>query len=600
MIAGPPTGAVKESGLASDPERSIPEPEETEVKAELCGETDPEPPPLESAPVPERQAVEPVRRSRRWWLDLLLFAVLCAGAFAVRWTQAVGDFWFDEADYAQAAARGFEANRWDLSEAAADPERLVKLRHFHPPLVAQVMVPVLEHTRDERALRLPFILAGSLTVGLVYLCGLFLFRSRAPSPEETQPLRSAALASAVILVFTPALVRAGSHAIPWAFITLWLVGLLYTLLGYARRPHAAWLGAAGAMLGAMAVTSEYLFPTLVACGAGLLGLLARDFRRHRKGWVWDAALGLGAGVLLLAVIASLFWPAGAVGGATKMLRHYVEMADSTYFPVVIEGVTYQRAPKWAYLYWYWTDFPAYTAFYAAGLVSLGVMAARRSLDAPTVVLALFTAVVLAVAHRAHIIGPEYLSHALPFLTLLGGLFFGALARARPAQSLPALAACCWVLASGPEVEPLAGMDLRARIPRWPAAAEFLRERAGPEDRFLASSYAVPARWYLLHAAALPITEDQVRILPGSGAREELLDDLQAGRYRWIVVGNSFSDWTEVDNRIRILLRRWPLVWSSDERGTGPSRLLIYERPRPKPTPKPAAPPKPRPAPKPPR
>lgn len=560
-------------------ESTIPDALETEIKAEVCGELDPAPAPPSVLAAPPEPAPPPAAKRRFAWLpDVVLFLMLCLAAFPIRWAATTGDLWFDEADYAQAAARGFEANRWDRSEVAADPEKLVRLRHYHPPLVAQVLIPFALQGAEERSLRLPFVLVGCVTVGVVYLCGLLLFRSRSPG-GETRPLRAAALAAAIILLFTPAHVRASSHAIPWAWITLWLTALLGTLLGHARRPHAAWLAASGVVLGGMAVTSEYLFPTLVAYGAALLVLFARDYRK-RPGWAREAVVGLGAGALGFAVVGWIFWPAGATGGATKMLQHYVEMADSVHFPVVIDGQVYQRAPKWAYLYWYWYEYPAYAALYAAGLASLLVLAVRRALDVRVALVALFAGLIVAVAHRSHIIGPEYLVHALPFLTLLGVLPLAAMERARPVHSLPALVACCWVIASAPELEPLAGMDARSRLSRWPAAAAFLKERAAPEDLLLSSSYAVSARWYLLHQARLPLKEEQIRILPASEARDELIRELKEGCYRWIVVGNSLTDWTPVDNRIRMLLQRWRVVWKSDEGGTGPSRLVIYERPEP--------------------
>jgi hypothetical protein len=512
-----------------------------------------------------------------WALDLLLALLLCVGAFPIRWAQTHGDFWFDEADYAQAAVRGFEANRWDRSDDPEEPEKLLRFRHYHPPLVAQVLGLVEGYGRDERTLRLPFVLSGCLTVGLLYLCGLALFRGRKRPDGPGAPLRGPALAAAVILIFTPAHIRASSHAIPWSLITLWLAGMLATVAAHARRPHAGWLALLGTLLGAMAVTSEYLLPAILMCAAGLIYLLILEARRGER-WIGRTVQGLLMGGALFAAICSVFWPAGALGGAGKVLEHYVEMADSNAFPVVIEGHLYQRAPKWAYLYWYWTEFPTYLAFYAAGLITALAFLARRRLDPGYVVLGVFVVVILGVAHRAHIIGPEYLSHALPFLTLLGMVPLAAIARARPIQSLPVLAACCWILASSPQVSPLAGMDPRSRLSRWPAAAQFLAAQWSPGDRLIASQYAVAAKWYLLHAAHAPAQEDDIRMLPAGNAKPEVLQELLEGRYRWVVVWNAFTDWTEVDNRIRMLLRRWPVAWRSDEHGTSPSRLIIYERP----------------------
>lgn len=519
----------------------------------------------------------PGRRWTAWLLDLLLFIVLCLAAFPVRWGETAGDLWYDEADYARAAARGFEANRWDHPESVEEPEKLVRLRHYHPPLIAQVLAGALRWGPEERTLRAPFVLAGCLTVGMLYLCGLASFRRRDATTRETRPLRSAAFAVGVILLVTPAHIRASSHAIPWAWITLWLVCLLWTYLQYAETQRPAWLAASGAVLGALFVTSEYLFPTLVMAAASLAVLLwtGRDRRPDYRAIAGHLALGAGCFLLVTAI----FWPVGLSGGAVKMLRHYVEMADTSAFPVVIEGQRYERAPKWAYLYWYWTEFLPFFVLYAAGAGAFLWLVLRRRVTPGTVLVGLFTAAILAVAHRAHIIGPEYLVHALPFLTLLGGIPLAGLAARKPLHSLPVLTACCWILGAAPEVEPMNGMEPRSQVPRWPAAARFLAERWQPGNRILASQFAVSARWYLLHHAGVAASEEEIRMLPASGASDELLDDLLRGRYRWVVVGNTFSDWTDVDNRIRMVIQRWPVVFRSDEQNLGLSRLQIYERPR---------------------
>ena len=106
----------------------------------------------------------------------------------------------------------------------------------------------------------------------------------------------------------------------------------------------------------------------------------------------------------------------------------------------------------------------------------------------------------------------------------------------------------------------------------------MADRWQPGDRILASQYAVTARWYLLHDRRVQASDQDVRILPAHSASEKLVNELLRGEYRWVVVGSTFNDWTDVDNRLRMIIQRWKVVYRSEEHGKGPSRILIYERP----------------------
>src|SRR5690606_10600225 len=92
--------------------------------------------PADAAP-PERAA--PTARPGGPWLDLLLALGLFLAALSVFGRATRGDLWFDEADYALAATRGFERNRWDLSDDPSRPDWLIRLRHHHPPWTAQAI-----------------------------------------------------------------------------------------------------------------------------------------------------------------------------------------------------------------------------------------------------------------------------------------------------------------------------------------------------------------------------------------------------------------------------------------------------------------------------
>src|SRR5579859_6359518 len=123
------------------------------------------------------EAVAPSKRSLRW-VDYLLFCVLCAVSIPISLRYTHGDLWLDEADYSVASLHGFQNNRWDVSDKPDQQDLLIRLRHFHAPLTADLLQIAHHFGREEETLRLPFVIAGSLCVGVVYLCGLALFGSR--------------------------------------------------------------------------------------------------------------------------------------------------------------------------------------------------------------------------------------------------------------------------------------------------------------------------------------------------------------------------------------------------------------------------------------
>lgn len=544
------------------------------------------PPVPESPPDGQRNPPPPApaaRRRRVFPVDAAVVLALFLAALPLRWSYTRGDFWLDEADYAAAAVQGFNANRWDRPESAADPGKLVRLRHFHPPLVSHLMALAMLRSREDRVLRAPSVVAGALAVSLLYLCGLSLFSQVGfRAPPRSDPRRRAfaarvvALACALVLLGTPAHLRASSHALPWPLITLWLLALLWTLLKLAETQRSGWLAATGLLLGLLFVTSEYAIPAALALLLAL-PLACWSLLGERARWR-QLAFGLLAGAALFLVVAWALWPAGLSGDMAKMLDHYAAMRGDPW-PVRIRGVFYERAPKTAYLLWYWDLFRRFFLFYALGAVgALGYLFGRRGRRALCATLA-FTGVILAVAHASHIIGPEYLVHALPLLTLLGGLFFLLVAEVQGLLGgLLALAAAGLV---GSRFDPsqLAGMDARSRLPRWPAAARFIASKWRPGDRMLAPSYGGPGRWYVLYAGGIEAKDWQIQGLPAPGERasERLLDDLRRGAYRFVVVGSTFADRPGLDPRLANALAGWKVAWRSDEGGTGPSRLLIVER-----------------------
>ncbi len=526
-------------------------------------------------------------------LDLLLLLALISAACWIRLPYAKGDLWLDEADYATAGARGVEANRWDTSDRPSEPDRLLKQRHYHPPLAALLADAGFRSGHTESALRTPAVAAGCATIALVYLCGLRLFVRRG---EPKRPLvealetRAIALACAGAAMVIPAHIRASAHALPWAFITLWLVGMLWCILSLCETGSTWWLLPLGACLGGMFVTSEYFLP---ACAALALTAPSMVLTARRRGTPWWHALlhGLGGSALCLA-IAEAYWPAGLRGHVLVLLNHYAAMSGDSW-PVTVMGQTYDRAPKWAYAFWYATQCPALTAFWIAGTAAAIGLAVSRKLGPGGWALLGFTVVIGAVAHKSHIIGPEYLPHLTVLLCLVGGLALVVLARIGWAASLAGAVAVILLMPLTTRQGRLPGADRRERVTRWAPASRYLAGVWKRGDSMLAPAYGTVGRWYLLHYAGVSVEEWRVQAVPAQGASAKLLADVDRGTYRYVAVGSTFSDRPYVDSRILGKLATWGRVWVSDEQGSGPTRLTIYRRPD-RPVPPREAPPRSRP------
>ena len=553
---------------------------------------------MDNRPLPNPDTASGTAKSLRRWIRLLdgiIFLVLLGLAWSVRAPFARGDLWLDESDYALAAMHGVPANRHD-TPIAGDPEKILRLRHYHPPLVTYVMRASTVMGVKDRNLRLPFLLAGSLSVGLVYLCGLVLFAAPGGMKDEDTlqrallvPQRPAALLCAIMVVFSATHIRASAHALPWAFITMLLLVMLWSMLMSLRTLRPKWLIAAWLGIGLMFSTSEYFFPSILALGLCAPVVLLELYKSgtYRK----ELAVTLVVGAALALGIAIALWPAGIMGGAWKMLQHYMKMANDPW-PVKIRGVLYERAPKWAYLYWYWFNFKAFTLCTGAGALTVLVLSVLRKVNARGVVLLVMTGVILLTAHRSHIIGPEYLSHAIPFLSLLAGFFFYTLLQ----FNRPVGCAVCILVIGYFSIKHSAanmpGMDERVRVARWPYAIQYLASQWRPSDRMLAPAGGGGARWYLIYEGGIPAKDWQVQALPdgptgssrsSSMNRAKLLRDILQGVYRYVVVGTAFSDRKPMDPFIRQILNNkqapWQLVWQSQEYGEGESRLIIYELPR---------------------
>lgn len=335
-----------------------------------------------------------------------------------------------------------------------------------------------------------------------------------------------------------------------------------------------------AALGGMFVTSEMFFPTLLAAGLCAPFLFWEELRVPERRKRLFAGMAGGAAAFLM--VAWIFWPAGLTGAALAMLRHYTQMSHDV-FPVSLGGRVYPVAPKWAYLYWYLHLYRPYFLLYVLGLAPAAYLACRSNRKMVMWILLTFLAVLLFTAHRAHIIGPEYLAHILPMLSITAASTFAVMGNVAKrwgtyAGAAGALVSVAWLARFHPPLA-LPGMDARSQQPRWAAAARFLKSEWSPGDQMLAPAYGTVARWYVIHVAGVPAQDWQIEALPDTGARAGLIRDLRIGAYRFVAAGSTFADHWTIDPQISWLLKSWPVVWRSTEPEGLPSRLIIYHMPR---------------------
>jgi uncharacterized membrane protein len=533
-------------------------------------------------------------------LNVLIFLALFCVSVSVSIRYTHGDLWLDEADYAVAALHPAQDNRWDRSDKPDQPDLLIRLRHYHAPLTALILAAAHHYGSDEETLRIPFVIAGGLSVGLVYICGLALFGGR----------REIAAACGLLVAFTPANIRMASHAIPWSFIILELVCLLLAAVRFAQTRRPSCLIWIGLVMGLLFATSETFFVAAVTLAIVVAITLAPDIASARKQTSGaPAAPGMIdcrqlvkcalAGAAAFLTVAIIIWPAGLRGHCLTMLKHYIDMRTSEAFPVNIGSVVYKTAPKWAYLYWYYKWFPTFLAWYIAGLGAVLMITISRigklfhvprnsvegkrarQVPAGAEALLVFTVVLLISAHQAHIIGAEYLAHCLPFMTLCAGYVLLLIGNMNRLVGYAAVAAVAVVFACWMPSHMLPGMDARTQMPRWRQAASVIAPQWKPLDRLLVGPQSPNvAYWYLHEYAHVPLHDWQVGQFALAGPGPNFLQNMTIGKYRWVAISSQFEDKVinAVDARSMAILNTWQLALTSEEDGLGPPRLTLYRCP----------------------
>jgi hypothetical protein len=349
--------------------------------------------------------------------------------------------------------------------------------------------------------------------------------------------------------------------------------LLWALLKYVETKRKRWLVGIGATLGVLFTLSEMFPPTLIvlACVAPLLLLPEIKEAEERKALLKV----MGIGTLVALVIVLILWPAGLFGGAWKMLKHYMDVAKIPVEFATLNGKQYDRAPKWAYLFWYWRDYRVYVLFYAGGFLgAFGLMAFRKGTREMATLL-VYTLAFLAIAHAAHIIGPQYLVHCLPLLTLVAAILFCALATLWRPLAVLALLFCAGYMSNWDAQAHIE--DPLAHAPRSAAAAQFLKTRWKPGTKMMiGTQYPTVLLWYMQKRARIPVKEREVYPFPSAHWKAVFLKRLVKGEFRYLVLANTFSPQVTVAPEIAKMLKGWKLVYKSAEPENATPRLRIYE------------------------
>lgn len=550
-------------------------------------------------------ATEEPKRKPIWKIDLLIFLVLCLLAAPARWSYSKGDFWFDEADYAQAAMQGFQANRWDNAsripilaasdqwklaqsqkmnpfadekgsvelrdlraegDKFADPKvQMMRLRHYHPPMISYIMALARLRGASDRTLRMPFVFIGALVVGMTYLCGLLLFREK----------REIAVGVALMVLVTPMQIRAGAHAIPWAPITLNLLALLWTLLQFARSRRPLWILGIAGVLGVLFTVSEIFLPAVVVVLCVTPLLLFPEI--HDSDFRTQVVKYSCVGAVLMVLIAYVFWPSGLTGGTLTMLSHYMGVAGKVVDHATLGGKFYERAPRWAYFFWYWRDFRPYLVLYCVGFVGVPVLLSLRKMSREVGVLVLYTLLFLGVAHKAHIIGPQYLAHCLPLMSLLTGLVIALVSEwKRPLGWVLMGASALYIFSLK---NPNMIEDSTSRISRSPQAAEYLKAHLGYNDRILiGTQQPTVLYWYLHEGEGIQLEWNALMGLPPENERAEVMARLKRGDFRFFALANTFVP-PRVSPEIQQILKGWRIVYQSQEQDGITPRFVLYEAPK---------------------
>jgi uncharacterized membrane protein len=329
---------------------------------------------------------------------------------------------------------------------------------------------------DAATLRLPSVLFGALSVGVLYAIGRRLGG------------RTAGIVAALLLALSPQQVQYGQEARSYTLETLLIVIALWGIVRIAQAPVqsgrgvlAGWGAYVLGTVGALDVLAGAA-PWLIAANLAFLliwraqGAQRRAFARH-----WAGAHGM-IGVLCLPLYALLI-----AGGDGHMAAKFNWIPRLSWHGVWVSfASTYlMRASAVVHLDLLPAAVPVLAPI-VGGLAVIGAWRLRHRPDGGAVVLAAacLPAMVIAVSLFQPLLLPRYiLWSAAPFFLLAG-----AGAAAMPRRVTPVAIAALFV-AAATNLAPFYQTETK---PRWDLAATRLADRVKPNDTILTADPNAPA------------------------------------------------------------------------------------------------------------
>lgn len=487
---------------------------------------------------------------------------------------------WDEADYALAAQRGLVANALDMGSLNRDQ------RHYHAPFsIYGIWLSTRLFGLENWAVRLPGIVVSALTSGLVVLVGYDLARG-------SRLVRTVVAATAgALFVTAPASILMTNTARPHPFVALFLVLNIWTLCRYLRHPSRWHAAAFGLSLAGQFVSMEY-GPVVVGLSLVSVALVRPQrlgLRRRQRSFtglawapphrdVWVACASCVAAIVAV-------WPAGFYKLSVLLnFAYYVRYAKIGHRSL-FRGHIYHNVPKYAYAWWYGTQYPLlWTGMLVAVLLIMAWAWRRRG--AVAVTFAVFTMGLITCVHASHIMELCYSLYMIPPLVLGGPLaaawLVDALARRRRGWAVvaawePTPQAAAVVLTAIAVAAILGGRITRAASndqdnTKLVAISQDLSRLSGRGDRVLAQSWPV-VRYVLLQEGRQDVTVYPYN--PANVVSDDLQQRFDAGGFDWIVTAGSTASAAPACPLLLQLHRQWTVV---AERGLPPREYRLYGPP----------------------
>ncbi len=480
-----------------------------------------------------------------------------------------GVIMWDEADYTFAAEHGVIANA--LNQADIN----FAYRHGHAPLsVYAIGWSTAMLGFNTWSIRLPGIVVSALSSCLALWIGYDLARG------SRRGRFLVGLTSACLLATAPAAVLMTTTARPHPFVVFFLLLNIWSLCRYLTRPTPKWAAVFGLTLAGQFVAMEY-GPIVVVLSLVAIGLVRPRRLGLRRSWpyvrcrwlfpflavhrhVW---LTLGS---CLAGIA-LMWPAGLYKLGVLLNFTFLVRYGQGGHRALFRDQIYQHVPKYAYGWWYGTQYPLLLLGMIVGLC-LMVVWAWRDRRPSAIVITVFAIGLAGTVHASHIMELSYSLFMIPPLALGGPLAGGWLVRSYTANGnsdsavshrlwiSPARVVAAAFITIG--IVSVLGGQIRPVEPNDNANAKLvaisgqLARLAEPGDQVLAQAWPV-VRYALRRLGRSDMTVHPYD--PANYQSDQLQQRFDAGRFDWVITAGSTTAAAPDCPLLGELRRRWAVV-----------------------------------------